>query len=398
MAEAYEYVESSGVIVPDTADILTEVENEFKNAFGADLVVDPSTPQGVLITAETLARDAVVRNNAAVANQINPNIAGGVFLDAIAALTGLQRVAATRSTVTATLTGVPFAVILAGSRAATVAGVEFETTGTVALNAAGTAQASMQAVDTGPVALAPGDLTQIVTGVLGWETVTNAAAAVLGTEEESDAAFRAHRRLTLALQGVSLPEAITSALYDVANVKSLAFRENVTSAPATIDGILMSPHSIYACVDGGTDEDVASAILFNKSLGCDYNGDTTVNVTEPASGQIYPVTFQRPDDVDVEIRVTLKQGSYVGNLSNDVPAAVVDWTNGADGQPPGFGVGVPVSCFELANVVATALPGVYVQNVETQVVGGGPYSNAEIPIGIDQVARTYVNYVSVVIV
>jgi hypothetical protein len=394
----YQYLEDSGVVVADTAEILTDVQDEYKSAFGSDLVVDPSTPQGVLITAETLARKAVVNNNAALANQINPNLAGGVFLDAIAALTGLQRVAATRSTVAATLTGVADAVIPAGSRAGTVAGIEFETVGTVVMSAGGTASADMQAVDFGPIALAPGDLTEIVTGVLGWETVTNADAAVLGTDEESDAAFRTRRRLTLALQGVSLPEAITSALYDVPNVKSLAFRENVAATSETIDGILMAAHSIYACVDGGLDSDVASALLFNKSLGAGYNGTTTVNVTEPASGQVYPVKFQRPADIEVEIRVTVKQGSYVGNLTTGIPAAVVDWSTGASGEAPGFGVGNPVSCFELAGVVSAAFPGVFVQNVETQVVGAGPYSNAEIPVGIDEVARTTQNYVSVVIV
>jgi len=29
----YIYVETTGVIVPDTADTLTDVQNEFKNAF-----------------------------------------------------------------------------------------------------------------------------------------------------------------------------------------------------------------------------------------------------------------------------------------------------------------------------------------------------------------------------
>lgn len=87
MAE-YNYITSSGVIIPDTAEQRTAVENEFKAVFGQDLDISPETPQGVLITMETENRDAIVRNNAELANQINPDLAGGVFLDAIWALMG----------------------------------------------------------------------------------------------------------------------------------------------------------------------------------------------------------------------------------------------------------------------------------------------------------------------
>src|SRR5262249_30052068 len=113
----YQYLNETGTIVPDTSDLLNGVGNEFKGAFGADLSVTSDTPQGVLIAAETEARDAVVRNNAALANQINPNIAGGVFLDAIAALTGLTRDSAKRSSVLCDLTGVAGTIIPAGSQA-----------------------------------------------------------------------------------------------------------------------------------------------------------------------------------------------------------------------------------------------------------------------------------------
>lgn len=67
--------------------------------FGQDLDISPETPQGVLITMETENRDAIVRNNAELANQINPDLAGGVFLDAIWALMGGAR-DATRSILT----------------------------------------------------------------------------------------------------------------------------------------------------------------------------------------------------------------------------------------------------------------------------------------------------------
>lgn len=84
----YHYITRQGVIVPDTADLRQGVEKDFYAAFGQDIDLSPETPQGALVTMEIENRDAMVRNNAELANQINPDIAGGIFLDAIWALMG----------------------------------------------------------------------------------------------------------------------------------------------------------------------------------------------------------------------------------------------------------------------------------------------------------------------
>lgn len=87
----YQFITSQGVIVPDTSTLRDDVENEYRSVFGQDLDVNPETPQGALITMEVENRDSVARNNAELANQINPDLAGGIFLDAIWALMGGQR-------------------------------------------------------------------------------------------------------------------------------------------------------------------------------------------------------------------------------------------------------------------------------------------------------------------
>ncbi|OWK47548.1 hypothetical protein [Fimbriiglobus ruber] len=53
---------------------------------------------------------------------------------------------------------------------------------------------------------------------------------------------------------------------------SLTFQENVSASTQTINGISMVGHSIYACIEGGTDTAVAAALLENKSSGCAWNG------------------------------------------------------------------------------------------------------------------------------
>lgn len=393
----YQYIQETGVIVPDTGDTLAQVEQEYKDVFGPDLIVDSSTPQGVLIAAEVASRDAVAKNNAQLANQINPNLAGGVFLDALLALMGSERDAATRSLVEGVeLAGIPNTLIPAGKRAKTLAGDVFELITPVVLDALGAGTGDFRAVEYGPIAAAPSTLTDIVDSVLGWESVTNPNAATPGRLLQSDAGARVKRRRTLGLQGQALPAAIIAAVYACEGVKSLVFRENVTAAPATIDGVLIGAHSIFVCVDGGADADIAAAILDKKSGGAGMTGSTTVNVTDPASGQVYPVSFQRPAEIDVRVRVTVKN---VANLSDPVAvvkSAILAYAAGEQDGEAGYVVGGSVTSFELGGAVSRDAPGLYVKLVE--VSDDGVTWVNEITVGIDEVARTVASSISVILV
>jgi len=395
----YQYINATGVIVADTAAVQTEVQNEFKAAFGEDLVVTPNTPQGLLITAETIARSNMLRNNAALANQINPNLAGGVFLDAVWALTGGQRRPATPSYITgAELTGIAGTVIPAGSQASLADGTLFESVSEVTLDGSGIGTVDFQAVENGPIAANPGTLTQVVTAILGWDQVTNPTAAVLGRNLESDQASRIRRRNTLSLQNVALPEAITSALYDTEGVRSLAFRENFTDVDATIDGIFLLKHSIWVCVDGGTDLDVAKTLLENKSLGCNWNGGTTVNVTDQFSGQVYPVKFERPTPVPVLARVTVRIGTALVDVAAAVRSAILAYANGELEGEPGFVVGGNVSAVELAGAINRQTPGIFVQLCEVSFASPVSYTTSELAIALDEKATINSSNITVIVV
>ncbi len=389
----YQYINSTGTIIPDTAAILSEVQTEYKTVFGTDLVVTPDTAQGVLITAEALSRDEVVNNNAALANQINPNIAGGVFLDAIMALTGMQRTPATQTVISnVDLTGVAGTVIPQGTQAKTAAGDLFATVSLVTLDISGEATVNFASVEYGAIPCAISALDTIVTNVLGWETVSNATAGVLGTSTQSDQAARALRSNTLAFQGVALPVAITSALYATEGVTSLTFQENVDATTQTINGISMVGHSVYACVDGGTDEDVAAALLENKSSGAAWNGGTTVSVVEPASGQTYSVKFDRPDVISVLIRVTTSNGN-TGNIAQ----AILDYTAGLLPGLAGFVVGADVSPFEISGAIMSVYPGYFISKVEVSVLSPIVYSTDTLEIAVDEIAYTQNSYITVVV-
>lgn len=393
----FNYVVSTGVIVPDTSTLRDEVVAEWRSAFGQDLVVTSETPQGVIITMEVEARDAMVRNNAEVANQINPDLAGGVWLDALWALTAGSRRGASRSRLVGVeFRGTALTLIPAGSIATVQgSGAQFYTVANILLDGTGFATGTMESVNTGPIAAPINQLVEIASSVLGWEQVINPFAAELGQIVESDISSRRRRRQTLALQSVSLIEATISRLYDLDGVRSLSYRENVGDAPLVIDGITLVPHSIYVCVDGGEDTAVASALLETKSGGSAWNGSVILNLVEPSSGQIYEVKFDRPIERTFLARVTAKASTL--NIQTIIPAAIALYGAGELEGEAGLVVGSDVSAFELAGAINQVEPRIFVTKVELSE-DGITWSTADVPIAINEVARIPESAVSVIIV
>lgn len=370
MADLAGYTTQNGVLVPDTADLKTDVEQEFTSALGEGLDLSPETPQGRQIEAETLARKAVLDNNALIANALNPNTSFGVFLDALSALTGTSRRWATHTAVLCTLTGVPDTTVPAGSLARTQAGDAFALVNDTVIGADGTAQEYFQAQETGPVPCQVNTLTQIVSPVLGWETVNNPSAAVLGTETESDSSLRRRREQEL-YRGEALLNSIISAVRQVEGVLSVYGYENYTNAVQTVDGIAIQPHSIYIVADGGEDADIAQAIFEHKSLGCGYTGTEEVTVTD-AFGTPYEVAFNRPDyqPIQLNVTVTAPGTSVTADIQQSVKDALSAWANGEISGISGLGLGVDVSPFEAAAAVSDYLPDLFVNNVQVGLVSG----------------------------
>lgn len=378
----YEYIDNTGTILADTSTVLSTVEEEWQNAFGTDLSITPDTAQGKMIAAETTARIAVANNNAVVANQINPNFAGGIFLDAICAFLGLSRNPATYTIVNAILSGQALTIIPAGVQAKGIStGKLFATLSQVQLDNTGNIPVQFICLTSGPIACPENDL-QVATSVLGWETVTNDASTDLGQLKQSDDSLRALRNQTLALEGISTPEAQASSLARVPGVLSLKYQENYEDTTVTKNGIVLVPHSVWACVDGGSQIDIATSLLNNKTDGAAWNGAVTVPVTEPVTGGVYDVQFDVTVGVPLIAQVTCRQGTSVANLPIAVPQAVLDYANGLIPGQPGFVTGLNASPFELALAIGSEIEGINIAQVKLAKLsdGIGALSTDEVPI------------------
>jgi hypothetical protein len=122
MDNYYNYINETGVIVPDTQDILKDVQNEWRDIFGNQLSLDESTPQGRIIELIATERKNVLGACALKSNSINPNLAVGNDLDAIAGFYGIKRLDDSHTQVYATVQGTKAFTLPAGSEAQDVNG------------------------------------------------------------------------------------------------------------------------------------------------------------------------------------------------------------------------------------------------------------------------------------
>ena len=385
----YDYLTTTGVIVADTADTRNEVITEYRDIFGEDLITDNETPEGLLIDAETTSRQSVARNNAAIANQINPDIAGGPFLDAIWALTGGQRSQGRRSQVNVTITGTASTILPRGTRARTAENDIFRSSNTVIIPPSGTVENIVfESEEFGPVVAGPDSLIFIVDSVLGWESITNPASAVLGVEVESDVRARNTRRQQIALNARSLPQAVISRVSAVDGVRSLAFRENTTGATEIIDGISLVEHSVWIAVEGGNNNDIALALLDSKTAGANWNGAQSVTIEEPVSRQDYTILFDRPTTVDILVRVNIRQLESAESPIQAVRNSILNYASGNQNGEDGFVVGADVSPFELSSAVNIDNPQFFVSLCEVAVKMENPvYQSTTLTINLNQLAR-----------
>lgn len=392
----YQYQIDTGVIVPDMSQTLSEVAAEFRAVFGQSLSVDPSTPQGMLITRIAEMRDSVARNNCDVANQINPNVAGGVFLDALVGLHFGQRRAASRSTVTATVTGTNGTIIPKGSVAKTTLGARFETMYAVTIS--GSSSVQMQALETGPVGADAGTLTKIETSISGWSTVTNTLAATLGRDVESDAQLRSRRLDMLGTQSTSTIAAIRSRLSaQVDGLVSQAVVDNPTLSAKTIKGVSVAAKSIAVFTSGGSDADISRALYGSVPAGVPTVGTTTVTVADTVvSGYSTPIKFTKASAVPVLVRVTAD--TNILDLSTIIPQYVIDYANGEGATPRNFVIGGDVLPFEIASYINSREPSINIRNVEVTKASPVSWSNSPITIDLNQIPTIQLSSVTVVLV
>lgn len=89
--ELYKYSTPGGIIIPQTSDVVTSVQNAFREIFGADIDLSNQTMIGRFVEAISLLIVDCIGVNAQNANGLNPAISIGNALDNIGKLFGVER-------------------------------------------------------------------------------------------------------------------------------------------------------------------------------------------------------------------------------------------------------------------------------------------------------------------
>jgi hypothetical protein len=377
----YERVTSNGVVLVDTAAIVAEVTAEFKSflGLGSSDTIDPSTTEGRELSAEVTARTNAARALAYMQNQMNPDLADGVHFDATYANMGGERDAAEQSTCDCLLAGVAGTIIPAGAIAQDDNGELWILVSETTIPAGGSITSSFRAENFGPIAAAIGEINQIVSGVVGWETITNESIASLGKNEQTLFSAKQQRKRELGANSRGVSYSVISAVSQLDGVNGVQFRENRKNITQVIDNLTIPANNMWLCVDGGAGSEIAEQYVIN-TWSADFYGEhntITESYTDEISGQVLSVEIDRPTDVPVKINISARVASS-DNATDAVKEAIIEYANGNIDGANGFSLGNDVSPFEIAWAVNNYLlaSNVYVTLVQvTTVAADTPSTN-----------------------
>lgn len=330
MAEL-EFDPQSGVVVPTTQEVREDIASGLQEAFKVNdsdplLNVDPASPMGQvadIITTETAAKNAEV---AFLANQLNPRTSTGIWLDALAALYGLTRHVSEPTVVVCTCTGLKGTVIPYGAIVQDTQGNQLRNSvgGGVTIPDSGSIDTNFSTVEHGAIEIGPGTVTQIVTVIAGWDSVTNAAAGITGRDVEPDGELLNRMVESYAINANGTVANVQANLAELDGVLDCVVLENYTNQQQVQYGITLTAHSIAVCIVGGDDEAIAETIFRRKSAGCGTVGTTQVTYVDTEHfNAVYTYNIVRPTAVGFEIQVTFFEDSMDTETQAKVKQALI---------------------------------------------------------------------------
>ena len=329
-------ITEAGIETRDLTGYLDLVRGALREAFGDDLNFAAETPQNQLAGVLALLYTESEELAGHVAAGMNRGRAVGLQLDDYGSLFSLGRIAGERSTVTATLTGTAGTIIPAGSRAKTTGGAIFASDAAATIAGGGSVDVLFRSVDIGPIAAAANELSALVDVVAGWTGITNAAAATLGRNRETDAEYRRRYEGEVTVHARDALEAIRARILEQAGVTDCLVRDNPTAADVTEQGIAIAARSMLAVVEGGANADIGAAIAAAKPLGVPMTGNITVQVPH-AQGFNIAVSFRRVTAIPLSITVTTTVGAgFPANGLALMRANLAAWFAGT--WEPGLGI------------------------------------------------------------
>lgn len=319
------YIDNTGMHIPTYSEIRDDLIQQMKSIFGEDIYIDEDSKdyQQISIFAkkifDTNSLGLLVYNNR------TPNTAIGIGLDNLCALVGITRKPATYSTVQLTITGNAGTTITNGK--ATDGTYTWNLPASVTIPDNGTIVVEATCDVSGSITAAANTINTIATPTFGWLSVTNTYVASAGVDVETDAELRGRYANATYQPSKTVLDGLLENIEALEGVTRSKIYENDTNE---VDSNGLPAHSITAVVEGGEDKDIATAIYFKKTPGCYTNGTTSVDLMT-LSGNEATIRFYRPTDVNVRVKISIKQlPGYNSTYADEIKEAVYNYLANLD--------------------------------------------------------------------
>lgn len=227
-----------------------------------------------------------------------------------------------------------------GNNVETRADFEFRRAASVALNAQGSLPSVLGAVFSVPNVLDAYATENDLSVISGAAFTGSIAGATLTVTVLGSGAIAVGQTVVGAAQGTIITALGTgtggTGTYGI-NLTQTVASGSLTSA---VGGVRLAAKSLYVAAVGGAAQAIGQAIWTKKSPGCNYNGNTTVTVTDPGTTQFpyspplpsYQVTFETPPSTTILMAVSMQQNPSVpSNAVALVQQAIINAFTGADG-------------------------------------------------------------------
>lgn len=341
-------VNTNGIIMADSEDWKQDLlDDVYTPAFGGGLDTDATSPIGALLNADTALGTKVQSAIGEVANCYNPFSAQGANLTKIGNSYGYIRRQNSPAHASVVFSGTSGLTVPAGFKLQDDDGNLWTTDTATTIGTYVGATCSVNST-----VIPHNFINTLVSTLQGVDSVSQPTAGVNGYVEESDAEMAKRMVATgYAGRGRGTLMAIVSAVSNVNGVYGISFYENDTSNSITWQGKTLVRNSIYLCVAGGADGDIAQAIAITKTNGCSTNGSVQIHFNDPDNTD-YSATYfiDRPTFQNVYVRLISKTGV---DLSASLPLFKAALNESQ--QLNAFPLGAEMTAVDVINRLPTSL-------------------------------------------
>jgi uncharacterized phage protein gp47/JayE len=342
---------------PTYAELLDALELKAREQFGSQANLTVRSPLGIFLRIFAWILNLLFATIEDVYNSRFIDTAVGTSLYNLGRAIGLRLLPAQKAVGYLLISGGTGTVVPVGWLGATNAGMQYVVVAEGIIDDSGSVLLPAQATIPGPEGnTAENTITNIVNPMDGITSVTNPNLFDGGRNTETDPEYRERYYASVDFAGgVNIDAIAAEVLQNVEGIYSAIGYENDTDFTDE-DGL--PPHSFEIVAYGGLDEDVARQIFRRKAAGIQTYGNTTVPVFS-ASGQIFDISFSRPDPVQVYISITnlaTNPSAFPSDGAEQITEALVKFIGG--NVRGGLAIGEDVIFIRLPGVVFSAASGV----------------------------------------